>query len=237
MPYVVTFDKLGYVLSKIELEPFLEYLSSVSIAELEAKEALAVKVRDSHLCFRRVVPFSHLMLQLVTLAPLNFAKFFNTRVYMFRKELGQVLIPFMVKYLERTESSSYSHTGFFPNENFARYLLRLFMIWLRPDGSPVHTDGKEVPACGTVDVVHLPRVITGFVNLFHENRIDPLVVYTEVHDVYPKVDIDGQSVGDGFLPCDDVGFFLSMNNDGYRGEKEGTLTGGFFENTGAGVTR
>ena len=41
-------EKLGYVLSVIEFGLFLNSLSSISIAELEAKEALSVKVRDSH---------------------------------------------------------------------------------------------------------------------------------------------------------------------------------------------
>ena len=44
--------KHGYVVvSMSELEPFLKNLSSVSIVELGAKLALALKVRHSHLSF------------------------------------------------------------------------------------------------------------------------------------------------------------------------------------------
>ena len=43
-------------------------------------------------------------------------------------------------------------------------------------------------------------------------------MYPELRDVYPKVDFDGQFMGDGFLLYDDIGFFLLMNNDGYHGE-------------------
>ena len=41
---------------------------------------------------RPIWEFSPVMLQLVTLAPLNFAELFNTDVHMVRKVLGQVLI-------------------------------------------------------------------------------------------------------------------------------------------------
>ena len=35
--------------------------------------------------------------------------------------------------------------------------------------------------------------------------IDPLAMCPELHDMYPKVYPDGQYMGGGFLPCDDVG--------------------------------
>ena len=78
-------EKLGYVLSVIEFGLFLNSLSSISIAELEAKEALSVKVKDSH---------------------------------------------------------------------FSLQLLIISVIQFQPDGSPVHVDGMEVSASGTMDVTH-----------------------------------------------------------------------------------
>ena len=42
------FEKFGYVLNIGESETFLNDLSSVCIAELESKEAMAVDVKDSH---------------------------------------------------------------------------------------------------------------------------------------------------------------------------------------------
>ena len=73
---------------------FPKNLSRVSFAELEAKEALALKVRDRHFSILRspVRELSPVMLQLVTIAPLNFAELSNTDVHMFRNVLDQVLI-------------------------------------------------------------------------------------------------------------------------------------------------
>ena len=42
------FEKFGYVLNIGESETFLKDLFSVCIAELEAKEAMALDVKDSH---------------------------------------------------------------------------------------------------------------------------------------------------------------------------------------------
>ena len=44
------------------------------------------------------------------------------------------------------------------------------------------------------------------------------MVYPELHDLYPQIDLDGQFMGDGFLQCDAVGSCLSMNTDAYHGE-------------------
>ena len=142
-------QKLGYVLSVIEFGLFLNSLSSISIAELEAKEALSDKVRDSH---------------------------------------------------------------------FSLQLLIISVIQFQPDGSPVHVDGREVSASGQWTSRTGNKAARNNVEYFNENRIDPLAVYPELRDVYPKVDFDGQFMGDGFLLYDDIGFFLLMNNDGYHGE-------------------
>ena len=48
-------EKLGYVLSVIEFRLFLNSLSSISIAELEAKEALSDKVRNSHFTLQLLI--------------------------------------------------------------------------------------------------------------------------------------------------------------------------------------
>ena len=45
----------GYVLSIGDSESFLKNLFSVSITELEAKEAMALKVRDDHFSFLEVM--------------------------------------------------------------------------------------------------------------------------------------------------------------------------------------
>ena len=49
------FEKFGHVLNKSELDPFFMNLLSVSSAVLEAKEALALKVRDGHCSFLGVM--------------------------------------------------------------------------------------------------------------------------------------------------------------------------------------
>ena len=45
------FEKFGHVLNISESEPSVKNLSSISIAQLEAKGAMALKVRDSHFLF------------------------------------------------------------------------------------------------------------------------------------------------------------------------------------------
>lgn len=55
VPYKDMFEQLGYVLNIDEVEPFLKNLSSVSIADLEAKEAMSLKVKDSHFSFPGVM--------------------------------------------------------------------------------------------------------------------------------------------------------------------------------------
>merc|ERR1719434_104755 len=52
VPYKDMFEQLGYVLNIDEVEPFLKNLSSVSIADLEAKEAMSLKVKDATSLFR-----------------------------------------------------------------------------------------------------------------------------------------------------------------------------------------
>ena len=49
------FEQPGYMLNIEEVEPFLKNLSSVSIADLEAKEAMSLKVKDSHFSFPGVM--------------------------------------------------------------------------------------------------------------------------------------------------------------------------------------
>eukprot|EP00450_Noctiluca_scintillans_P010731 CAMPEP_0194488180 /NCGR_PEP_ID=MMETSP0253-20130528/8192_1 /TAXON_ID=2966 /ORGANISM="Noctiluca scintillans" /LENGTH=1799 /DNA_ID=CAMNT_0039328509 /DNA_START=26 /DNA_END=5425 /DNA_ORIENTATION=+ len=128
--------------------------------------------------------------------------------------------PLMGKYLTHTGSSSHDYNGFFPNENFAREIMQLFTIGvtkLQPDGSVVRVNGEDVLAYGTADILNFARVFTGFasqhrrhnVEYFWDNRIDPLVVYPERHDMYPKPGLDGTFLGDGFPLCDHVGSFLS----------------------------
>ena len=48
VPHKEMFEKFGYVLNVGESETFLNDLSSVCIAELEAREAMALDVKDSH---------------------------------------------------------------------------------------------------------------------------------------------------------------------------------------------
>uniref|UniRef100_A0A7S1F7N6 PA14 domain-containing protein n=1 Tax=Noctiluca scintillans TaxID=2966 RepID=A0A7S1F7N6_NOCSC len=130
------------------------------------------------------------------------------------------LNPLMGKYLTHTGSSSYEFNGFFPNENFAREIMQLFTIGvrkLRPDGSSVRVDGEDVPAYRTEHILNFARVFTGFANqatrnnveYYRDNLIDPMVVYPDRHDVYPKPDLDGHFLGDGLPLCDQTGSFLS----------------------------
>ena len=48
VPHKDMFERFGHVLKIGESEPSLKNLSSVSFAELEAKEAMSLKVKDKH---------------------------------------------------------------------------------------------------------------------------------------------------------------------------------------------
>jgi hypothetical protein len=135
----------------------------------------------------------------------------------FRELLREVTFsPLMGRYLTHSGSSSYDHNKRFPNENYAREVMQLFTIGLdklNPDGSVVRdANGTDVPTYGMEHILNFARAFTGFVEQSHRanientggNLIDPMRLDVRMRDRYPKPDLDGNFIGDGYPLCDDV---------------------------------
>merc|ERR1719203_1445318 len=137
----------------------------------------------------------------------------------FRDVLREVTYsPLMGRYLTHSGSSSFAHNGRYPNENYAREVMQLFTIGLdklHPDGTPVLDEsGEVVPSYDNDQILNFARVFTGFVEQpersniepsgRNRNLIDPLRMLVDRHDVFPKPNLDGNFLGDGFPLCSDT---------------------------------
>jgi len=125
--------------------------------------------------------------------------------------------PLMGRYLTHTGSSSFAHDGKHPNENYAREIMQLFTIGLKrlsSDGAPLRDESETtIPSYDNQQILNFARVFTGFVEQpgranieldgSHKNLIDPLRMNVERHDVFPKPDLEGKYLGDGFPMCTD----------------------------------
>eukprot|EP00408_Alexandrium_pacificum_P016694 CAMPEP_0171184308 /NCGR_PEP_ID=MMETSP0790-20130122/15723_1 /TAXON_ID=2925 /ORGANISM="Alexandrium catenella, Strain OF101" /LENGTH=1834 /DNA_ID=CAMNT_0011649303 /DNA_START=65 /DNA_END=5569 /DNA_ORIENTATION=+ len=125
--------------------------------------------------------------------------------------------PIMGKYLTHSYSSSYDYNGRFPNENFAREIMQLFTLGLdtlNKDGTPqLDPSGQKIPTYTNEQIMILARVFTGFVNQrarsnieyfsSTSNSIDPMALVARMHDIYPKPDLAGGFLGDGYPSCAD----------------------------------
>jgi len=144
----------------------------------------------------------------------------------FRDILREVTYsPLMANYLTYRGSSSFDFSGSFPDENYARELMQLFTIGvvnLNPDGTTVMDEnGVEVPAYSNENIMSFAQVFTGFMQadlrynmemkLVPNNWIDPMQMVEPRHDVYPKSDLIGGYLGDGYPLCSDLPprYFLS----------------------------
>jgi len=73
------------------------------------------------------------------------------------------------------------------------------------------SDGKAIPTYSNEDIMNFARVFTGFdeqperANIEHvegkANMIDPMLLRAEWHDAYPKPDLSGGYLGDGYPLC------------------------------------
>ena len=139
--------------------------------------------------------------------------------------------PMMGRYLTYVDSSSFDSTQNYPDENYARDVMQLFTIglWkLNPDGSRMKdAKGNDIPTYSNVDIMNFARVFTGFrTQAFRSNTeasralppvnlIDPMFMQASQHDGYPKRDLDGNYLGDGFPLCSDMpaGFFSQKGSN------------------------
>jgi len=122
--------------------------------------------------------------------------------------------PMMGTYLTYEGSEQFDkESGNFPDENYGREIMQLFsvgMVPLNPDGTPVA--GAD-PVYGEEDVQIMARAFTGFAYAplrsnyeldQRRNLIDDMIIYPNRRDGFPKPDLTGGYVGDGYPLCDDL---------------------------------
>ena len=119
--------------------------------------------------------------------------------------------PLMGDYLTYAGSTSWDHNRRYPDENYVRELMELFTIGkflLHEGGAPVLDDnGRQIQVYNNDNAMDFARVFTGFErqpfrsNIERnpwQNHIDPMRINAQNHDVYPKMDLNGNHLGDGF---------------------------------------
>eukprot|EP00931_Biecheleriopsis_adriatica_P067095 TRINITY_DN4129_c0_g1_i1.p1 TRINITY_DN4129_c0_g1~~TRINITY_DN4129_c0_g1_i1.p1 ORF type:complete len:1919 (+),score=336.86 TRINITY_DN4129_c0_g1_i1:71-5827(+) len=124
----------------------------------------------------------------------------------------------MGDYLTYKGSTSFDHSNTYPDENYAREIMQLFTIGLfklNPDGSrQFDAVGNVIPTYDNTNIMDFARVFTGFDELpnrgnyedvkGHPNLIDPMRMRADRHDAYPKSDLNGGYLGDGYPLCSDL---------------------------------
>jgi len=146
--------------------------------------------------------------------------FVRNAVGQFRDVLREVTYsPLMGSYLTFTGSKSYDASQSYPDENYAREIMQLFTIGLyklHPNGSRkvrvVGNGNEDLPTYDNEQIMNFARVFTGFqhqrprgnIEVKNGNWIDPMRVNGLYHDVYPKPDLDGNFLGDGYPLCTDL---------------------------------
>lgn len=122
--------------------------------------------------------------------------------------------------LSSVNSKSYQHSidyerPAFPDENFAREIMQLFSIgldMLNMDGtSQLDEDGNPIPTYENSDIQSFARAWTGFQRQARRgnvearvHRVEPMNINGRWRDVFPKTDLYGGYIGDGFPLCVDL---------------------------------
>jgi cullin-associated NEDD8-dissociated protein 1 len=137
----------------------------------------------------------------------------------FRDVLREVTYnPLMGGYLTFMTNKAYDEGNNFPDENYAREIMQLFTIGLfklNSDGSRVKdANGADVPTYDNTNIMDFARVFTGFDQQLpraniekgkgSQNKVDPMQMKASWHDRYPKPDLDGGFLGDGYPLCSDL---------------------------------
>lgn len=148
--------------------------------------------------------------------------------------------PLMAEHLSYLKSKSHSYVYEFENkrnsradENFAREVMQLFsigLVLLNDDGTPIlDTDGNPIQTYTNEDIESLARAWTGFdrnaVRGNYEehytgtssNRLDPMQIISDYRDPFPKSNLNGGFIGDGYPLCSDLpGKSFLKKGAGYR---------------------
>jgi len=130
--------------------------------------------------------------------------------------------PMMAENLSFLQSKSFSYMWEryqqkrFADENFAREIMQLFTIGLYQlnlDGTPVLKDGKFVKTYSNDDIMSYARAWTGFDRQLQRgntedyersgNRLDPMKIEAVWRDRFPKTNLNGGYIGDGYALCAD----------------------------------
>jgi len=122
----------------------------------------------------------------------------------------------------RSKSSSYvfqyNRYILYADENFAREIMQLFSIgfvMLNLDGTPMRdANGKTIRTYTNEDIMSYAKVWTGFdmqsyrgnfeQRNNHGNFLDPMRIRASWRDRTPKMGLNGQYIGDKYLPCTDL---------------------------------
>ena len=106
----------------------------------------------------------------------------------------------------------------FADENFAREIMQLFSTGLNKlniDGTPVlDSEGQPIQAYTNEEIMSFARIWTGFdyqqgrgnveENTWSGNRHDPMKIQAGWRDKFPKTDMTGGYIGDGYPLCTDL---------------------------------
>ncbi|KAL7543207.1 hypothetical protein ACHAXR_012486, partial [Thalassiosira sp. AJA248-18] len=120
---------------------------------------------------------------------------------------------YLYKYEDKRQSNA--------DENYAREIMQLFSIGLtklNDDGTPVldPVTGNSLETYTNEDIVSFARSWTGFSRRpvrgnnesrktgSADNRLDPLKVVAEWRDPFPKTNLKGGFIGDGYMLCTDL---------------------------------
>jgi cullin-associated NEDD8-dissociated protein 1 len=137
----------------------------------------------------------------------------------FRDVLREVTYsPLMGNYLTYRGNQAYDVKQNYPDENYAREIMQLFTIGLfklNPDGSYLKdVSGNSVLTYNNEHIMNFARVFTGFDEQLlraniekakgSQNKIDPMQMKAWDHDKYPKGDLNGGFLGDGYPLCSDL---------------------------------
>jgi len=131
--------------------------------------------------------------------------------------------PAMARWLSFIDNKSLQYDldnggpGTYPDENFAREIMQLFSIGiyqLSTNGAIELDSQTNAPRMtyDTNDLMSFARVWTGFTTNEprgnahgnEETSVDPLSINPEYHDVFPKSNLEGGYLGDGYPLCADL---------------------------------
>ena len=130
--------------------------------------------------------------------------------------------PIMMAYLTYDNNRAMAYDGSYPDENYAREIMQLFSIGLwELDGDGTYrldARGQPMMTYTNDDILDLSRAWTGFTKRPDRgnvenykggdsggtNYIDPARLRPDYRDVFPKLDLHGGYVGDGYPLCADL---------------------------------